>query len=139
MNEYEIREIEEAISAADDTLGHLYKAKEYLDSAGAWGILDIFGGGLFSGIIKHSKMSNAEQQIEAARNSLRRFSKELRDVTGYSSIHISEFLTFADFFFDGVIADVLVQSKIKEARNQCDDAIRQVSVIKNDLETRLYN
>lgn len=65
------------------------------------------------------------------------FSKELRDVSGYSSIHISEFLTFADFVFDGFLADVLVQSKISEAKKQCDDAIRQVSAIRREPASKL--
>ena len=78
-----------------------------------------------------------EREIEEARYSLQRFSKELRDVSGYSSIHIDEFLTFADFVFDGLIADVWVQSKISKAKEQCDDAIVRVSEIKSELEARL--
>ena len=137
MDNMERRETEEAVWAADEALDHLYAAKKYLDSAGNWGLLDRFGGGLISGLFKHSKMSDAEQEIEAARYSLQRFSKELRDVSGYSSIHIGEFMTFADFFFDGFLTDVLVQSKISEAKRQCDDAIRQVSAIREELAARL--
>ena len=46
---------------------------------------------------------------------------------------MSDFLTFADFFFDGVIADYLVQSKIAEARAQVSDAIYQVERLLRDL------
>ena len=137
MNDIERRETKEAIDAAEDALYHLYLARKQLGSAGNWGLLDIFGGGLISGLIKHSKMSDAEREIEEARYSLQRFSKELRDVTGYSSIHIDEFLTFADFVFDGLLADVWVQSKISKAKEQCDDAIVRVSQIKSELEARL--
>ncbi|MCR5503741.1 MAG: hypothetical protein K6F53_12155, partial [Lachnospiraceae bacterium] len=66
-----------------------------------------------------------------------RFSKELRDVSGYSSIHINDFLTFADFLFDGFLADVLVQSKISEAKRQCDDAISRVETIRRELAAKL--
>ena len=137
MNENERRETEEAINAAEDALYHLYLARKKLGSAGNWGLLDIFGGGLISGLIKHSKMSDAEREIEEARYALQNFSKELRDVSGYSSIHIDEFLTFADFVFDGLLADVWVQSKISRAKEQCDDAIIRVSQIKDELEARL--
>ena len=137
MNNDEIREIKEAISAADDALVHLYSARKCLNSAGNWGLLDIFGGGFISGLIKHSKMSDAEREIENARYSLQRFSKELRDVSGYSSIHIDEFLTFADFVFDGLFTDVWVQSKINKAKQQCDDAIIQVDNIRKELTARL--
>ncbi len=131
------KEIQEAINAADEALDHLYSAKKHLNSAGNWGLLDMFGGGLISGIAKHTKMSNAENEIEAAKRSLQRFSKELRDVSGYSSIHINDFLTFADFFFDGFLADIAVQSKISNAKAQCDDAIRRVETIREELAARL--
>ena len=137
MTEMEIREIREAIDAADNALVHLKSARKYLDSAGNWGLLDTFGGGLISGVMKHSKMGSAEREIDEARYALQTFSKELRDVSGYSSIHINDFLTFADFFFDGFLADILVQSKISEGKKQCDEAIRRVSGIRRELEARL--
>lgn len=133
---YDIKEINEAINAADDALYHLNRARKSLNSAGNWGLVDIFGGDLISGLVKHSKMSNAEREIEEAKLSLQRFSKELRDVSGYSSIHINDFLTFADFIFDGFLADIIVQSKISEAKRQCDKAIRQVSDIKKELQRK---
>ena len=137
MNEIEAKEIREAIDAADNALEHLRSARKYLDSAGNWGLLDMIGGGLISGIMKHSKMGNAEREIDNARYALQKFSKELRDVSGYSSIHINEFLTFADFFFDGFVADILVQSKISDGKRQCDDAIRRVEDIRSELKDKL--
>ncbi len=137
MNELQRREIQEAIDAADNALYHLENARRYLGSAGNWGLLDMFGGGMISGLIKHSKMRDAEYQIEMARDAVQRFSRELQDVSGYSSIHIDGFLTFADFFFDGFLADILVQSKISEAKRQCDEGIRQVADIRDELAARL--
>ncbi len=137
MNESEVREIREAIDAADNALDHLNSARRYLDSAGNWGLLDMFGGNLITGLIKHSKMGDAEREINEARYALQRFSQELRDVRGYSSIHINEFLTFADFFFDGFIVDILVQSKISDGKKQCDEAINKVKSIRAELQDRL--
>lgn len=42
------REISEAIQAGNEALRCLENAKDYLDSAGNWGLLDIFGGGLLT-------------------------------------------------------------------------------------------
>ena len=42
---------------------------------------------------------------------------------------IDGFLTFADFFFDGFIADIFVQSKIREGQRQVQEAIRRVEDI----------
>ena len=141
MTDIQVREIREAIGAADEALYHLESARGYLGSAGNWGILDILGGGLITGLVKHSKMGNAEREIQEAKYALQRFGKELRDVAGYTSVHINDFLTFADFIFDGFLADVIVQSKISEAKRQCDDAIFRVSEIRRELTDRLngYN
>ena len=65
------------------------------------------------------------------------FSKELRDVSGYSSIHINELITFADFIFDGILMDIVAQTQIAEAREQCDEAIRRVKQIRAELCSRL--
>ncbi|MCR4902215.1 MAG: hypothetical protein K6A23_05100 [Butyrivibrio sp.] len=137
MSNVDRREVTEAINAADDALYHLKNARQCLNSAGNWGLLDLFGGNMITGILKHGKMANAEREIEQARYSLQKFSKELRDVQGFSSIHINDFLSFADFFFDGFVADVLVQSKISNAKKQCDDAIRRVQELRIQLEAML--
>ncbi len=131
------REIQEAIEAADVALEHLNRAKRSLSSASGWGLFDTLGGGFISGLIKHSKMSDAESEINAAKRALERFSKELRDVNGYSSIHINEFLTFGDLFCDGFLMDVLVQSQIGKAKRECDQAVEQVTRIRYDLENML--
>ncbi len=134
MYDVQTREIYEAIDAADDALLHLQRAKKCLSSASGWGLFDTLGGGFISGLIKHSKMNDAESEIDAAKRSLERFSKELRDVNGYSSVHINGFLTFGDLFCDGFLMDVLVQSQIGKAKKECDNAIAQVQHIKADLQ-----
>ncbi len=137
MNNIDRREVTEAINAADEALEHLRSARKCLNSAGNWGLLDMFGGNMITGLFKHGKMASAEREIEQARYSLQKFSRELRDVQGFSSIHINDFLTFADFFFDGFVADILVQSKISNAKKQCDDAIRRVQDIRGQLASML--
>ena len=125
------REINEAIQAGNQALISLRQAKECLNSAGNWGIMDLLGGGLISTFVKHSKMKDADMLIQQARNDLRRFSRELMDVDTVSDFHIEtgDFLSFADYFFDGLIADWLVQSRINEAKRQVDNAIRKVEEI----------
>ena len=49
-------------------------------------------------------------------------------------MEIGTFLTFADFFFDGIIADWMVQNKIQEAREQVEDGIIMVRTVLEDLE-----
>ncbi|MBQ9302467.1 hypothetical protein [Butyrivibrio sp.] len=137
MYDIRTREIQEAIEAADVALDHLERAKRCLSSASGWGLFDTLGGGFISGLIKHSKMSDAENEIDKAKRALEKFSKELRDVDGYSSVHINGFLTFGDLFCDGLLMDVIVQSQIGKAKRECENAINQVTSIRNDLKRML--
>ena len=83
-------------------------------------------------------MNEASSYMEEAKRNLTIFQKELRDVNGtYNlSLDIGGFLSFADFFFDGVIADYLVQTKINDAKIQVRDAIQSVSGILAQLKTK---
>ena len=66
---------------------------------------------------------------------MNRFSKELSDVRDLQglNIEIGDFLTFADFFFDGFLADIFVQSKIRQAQERIDDAIYRVEEVLRQL------
>lgn len=137
MDAYNIeKEMREAIQAGENALYSLQAAREELQKAGNWGIVDLLGGGLITSLIKHSKMDNASRLMENAKYDLKRFQKELRDVTVNTNLSIdcSDFLTFADFFWDGIIADWLVQSKINDAKSQVDEAIAQVEQILRGLK-----
>lgn len=133
MNDIESREINEAIDASDNALEHLCNARSYLSSASNWGLLDVLGGNTITWLFKHGKMSKAESEIEQAKYALEKLNKELHDVSGCSSIHINELLSIADVFFDGFLVDIWVQSKIGDAKRQCDDAIKQVEMIRSRL------
>lgn len=141
MNQYmtredNIREIREARAAGQDTLNSLYQAQELLSSAKGWGLFDMLGGGFVSSMIKHSKLNDANAKMEQAKSQIQIFQKELRDVNVPAdfNVNVSDFLVFADFFFDGIIADWMVQSKISEAKNQVDDAIARIQKIMGDLD-----
>ena len=128
-------EIREAIEAGERALVSLQDARESLGSARNWGLLDMFGGKSISGLVKHVKIDNARQSLNRAKADLNRFSKErtdVRDLQGLN-IEIGDFLTFADFFFDGFLADILVQSKIRQAQDRIDDAIFRVESVLRQL------
>ena len=124
----ELKEIREAIIAGERALRSLYAAREKLQKAGNWGLIDMFGGGTFSGLMKHGRISEAKQCIEEANRNLKIFQRELRDVNVNFNlqIEIGGLLSAFDFLFDGFIADVMVQSKIDKAKEAVDRAIPQV-------------
>ncbi|MCF0127686.1 MAG: hypothetical protein HUJ70_03905 [Pseudobutyrivibrio sp.] len=133
------KEIKEAIRAGEKALYSLKDAQKYLSKASTWGVVDILGGGLFTDIMKHSNIREASDCMDEAKRDLKRFSKELDDIDEYlPDINMGEFLTFADFFFDGFVADVFMQSRISEAEKQVEDAIRQVNGILKRLKKELY-
>ena len=138
-NEIMRREMKEALDAGERALSSLRKAQEKLNSAGNWGLFDMFGGGLFSTIMKRSKMDDAQQLMEVAKTDLKRLQRELKDVNIPLDLRmeVGSFLSFADFFFDGFVADYLVQSKISEAKEQVSDAIIRVEQILNELKRKM--
>ena len=80
------KEKREAIEAGQRALSSLRTAEENLNSAKNWGLADMFGGGFFSTMLKHSKMDQARQNMEQAKYDLRNFSRELnllRKVNNY--------------------------------------------------------
>ena len=74
------KEKREAIDAGYRAINSLKTARDNLNSAKNWGLLDMFGGGFFSTMLKHSKIDQARQNMEQAKYDLRNFSRELNDV-----------------------------------------------------------
>lgn len=126
------KEVDEAIGAVNYTLGHLIEAQKYLHSASNWGVFDMLGGGFFATMIKHGKMDDAKEALMRAKDSVKSLKKELLDVNEVIDVdlEIGDFLKLADYFFDGIVADWMVQSKIKDAQTQVDQAIESLEEIK---------
>ena len=129
-------ELAQAIDAGSRALESLKKAKKKLGSAGGWGLFDLFGGKHLSALIKHGKVASAMECVEKAREDLRIFERELRDVrvSGALDVDVSDFLTFADFFFDGAIADFLVQRRISKSKKNVKEAIRKTEKLLDQLK-----
>lgn len=133
------KEVGEAIEAGEELLHSLYRVKDYLQSAGAWGTWDILGGGFISTMAKHSKIDSARNEISIAQRYLRNFHRELQDV-GTSmdiDIEIGSFLTFADYFFDGLFSDLAVQSKIDRSKLKVESTIQDVRYMLNKLRKEM--
>ena len=129
------KEVREAIAAGNDALSSLYQARDLLQSARNWGIWDILGGGFLSTMIKHHKLDQANACMSEAERKLAVFREELKDVElPQMQLSIDGFLSFADFFFDGVLEDYLVQRKINQARDKVERAITYVEALVRELE-----
>lgn len=130
------KEIREAINAGQRALDSLYMANRKMDSASDWGFIDLLGGKWFSGLMKHSNLSDASVLLRKAKREIENFRTELgdvRDIPDLSS-EIGDLLTFADFFWDGPLADILVQSRIRECRGKINDSISRIEGIIRELK-----
>ena len=138
-NEMVKREIKEAIDAGERALQSLKSAQEKLNSASSWGIWDMFGGGFLATMMKHSKIEDAQSHMDDAKYYLKVFQDELKDINinFLPRIDIEALLSFADFFFDGILSDYLVQSKISEAKSHVAGTIAKVEEILSELRRNI--
>ena len=138
----EIKELKEAITPGNMAINTLNEAIELLDSAGDWGTWDLLGGGLIADIMKHDKIDKAKQAILNAQTYVQRLQVELQDVNMSldGSIQITGGAVFADFFFDGLIADWYMQPKISQSRDNvvatCGKIRKTVSTLSTQLNHR---
>jgi len=113
-----VREIQEAISAGIASQESLNEVLRCLSKAEGWGTWDLMGGGLLCDLAKHSDIDDAQTEARQAQYLLRQFRTELVDVRIDSNlqIEVGSFAKFADFFFDGLIADWCMQSQIHDSQ-----------------------
>lgn len=136
----ERREINEAVVAGERALESLRTAKSKLDSARAWGIYDMLGGGFLSSMIKHGQIGKANEWMEQANYDLRNFAKELRDVPGeYLHIQTGDLISMLDVFCDNFFSDIMIQSRINDARGRLDQVINRVQETVWALKKRAMN
>lgn len=130
-----LKEINEAAVVGQQVLDSLKCVLDSLESAGDWGTWDILGGGLISDLAKHFNFDDAEVEFDNTQKLLSRFKVELTDIeiTGDITIAADGFLKFADIFFDGIIMDWLMQSKINETMESVLGVERQVIIVVNKL------
>lgn len=130
------QELKEAIDAGERALFSLGRAHKELKSAKTWGMVDLFGGGLIVDLIKRGRMKDAQRWMDEARKDLLIFETELRDVDLASQLdmQVDDFLTFADFFFDGMIADFLMHTRIAETKEKVEEAIERVTYLLATLQ-----
>lgn len=130
-----IIEIDEAIKAGEEALTAIESTIKELESAEGWGVADILGGGLITTAVKYNHVDEAGRYAEKASRTLGKFKREMSDITMITGTEISigTFDTFADYFFDGLIFDWVVQSEIgksldavKNTKNQTDKAMSKL-------------
>lgn len=133
------KEINEALSVGKNVLTITNQILSQLDSAQGWGTWDLIGGGLITDMVKHSHLDEAQAKVEELQIELRRFKTELTDVTIYADlkVNIDGFLSFADYFFDGLFADWMVLDRINQSQAQVESTKDQIEHVINQLKSML--
>ncbi|WP_404328365.1 hypothetical protein [Mesobacillus maritimus] len=131
-----LKEYQEAIEAGEEGLVTLNEAIQSLESAKGWSTFDMFGGGLISTAVKHSHMDEAKGHIHRVQKQLRYFQDELLDIENHykTNLEVDGLLTFADYFFDGLIFDWFVHGQISDCYDQVMKTKKDVSEMVKKLK-----
>ncbi|RAV22431.1 hypothetical protein [Paenibacillus contaminans] len=132
-----VKELDEAHTAGKRVVASLNAASESLDKAENWGKWDMLGGGAVSTHIKHNHVDDAKQSIHNANRLMMSFRDELEDLKRSVDIRIeiSGLLKTADYWFDDLITDWVVQGRIQRSQEQVLGALQQVRTLVNQLQS----
>ena len=132
----EIKELDELISVGNSLVSEIENTKKLLESAKAWGTLDLFGGDFISSLAKHQKVDEAQRHFSRISNLLDRFNKELRDIN-INGLRFSTTSKTFDIFFDNIFTDIAVNNQINKSYNDICSLQRNVeNVLKNIKENK---
>lgn len=133
------KELSEAISAGNSARSTADSILQSLNSAKNWGTYDALGGGLVADIAKHSHLNAAQTSVEQLQSQLRRFKTELADVRVRADmqVNVDGFLRFADYFFDGLAADLTVLNKISRSQSEVQSTKSRIDSILSRLRSML--
>ena len=135
--ESQLKEVREAIDAGKSARISARNAKEKLGSAKNWGVYDLVGGGMISGLAKHSALDEAQNHINNLQMNLRRFQTELADINinGNVEVGVGNFCRFADIFWDNIFVDWAVLDKINNSLDSITSVERKITDTLSGLET----
>ncbi|WP_456275954.1 hypothetical protein [Bacillus sp. AK128] len=113
-------ELEEALVAAENVRKSLTNVSAALENAKGWGVVDLFGGGMVSTALKHNHLDEAKSYMQDAQYLANKLKKELEDIEAEftNTLELSSLEKFADYFFDGLITDWVIQSQISDSLEQ---------------------
>lgn len=127
-------QINEAVSIIDRLIPLVNDAERNLSSARNWGFLDVLGGGFIVDLIKHSKLNNASNSMEQVNYLMQNLQRILGSInTNDYSMNVGNFVSLADFLFDGAIADIYMTSKIMSSLDEVRKLKNKLFELRNRL------
>ena len=136
MVENQQKELGEALSAGRRALDQMDDIREDMNDAEGWGTWDLIGGGLMATAAKHARLDAAQRKLERLQCLLAGFRTELADVQIGADLQIQAdgFLTFADYFFDGLLADWAVLNHIQNTQARLAETAARIGQVMTRLD-----
>ena len=138
------REAQEAVSAGERALAAANEVVYSLEDSSDMATVDLFTDSFFVNMAKYSSIDEAQGHIERLRMALRRFDTELADVGDSLNVNIGDFLGFADFFFDGLFADLASKGRIDvtldrayDVEQRINSSLERLRALQSDCDRRI--
>ncbi len=133
------KELEEAVNAGHSASASASEAIQYLQKAEDLFGWDIFLDSILVDLQKHDYLDKAQKAGEQMQQKLRLFKSELADVSFSENmdVQIDGFLSFADFFFDGLFTSIAVRDRIRNSKFRIEDVRSKIYRTVNILETMI--
>lgn len=130
-------EIVNAINSADFALQCLYQALDALNTGSRTSFWDMMNPDVFTHTIKYTALNEAEQEVINAQNALQNLNYSLRNLLNCKDVRIKfvKLASVADMLSDSNFINGIVQSQINKTRKRIAKAIKQVRLIRGELET----
>lgn len=129
-------QIQNALSIVNRLILLVEEAECHFKSARNWSFLDVLGGGVFVDLMKYNKLGKASDSMNEINYLMQDLSRELGsiEIPNDYRMQFGGFLTFADFFFDGIFVDAYMTSKIMNSLDEVQKLKSRLYVLKSNLE-----
>lgn len=128
-------EVHATIDAADYALECLVQAQHSMNDSSNVSFIDMMTKGFFTSLWKYSTLSEADVDIQQAKNALDSLNAELRSLANNKSIQLKygRLAAEIDMWFDDGFLDALTHLQINKAQKCIGKAITQVENIRREL------
>ncbi len=129
-------QIQNALSTVNRLIPLVEEAECHFKSARNWSFLDVLGGGVLVDFMKYRKLGKASDSMNEINYLMQELSQELGsiEIPNDYRMQFGGFLTFADFFFDGIFVDAYMTSKIMNSLDEVQKLKSRLYVLKSNLE-----
>lgn len=132
-------QVADALNTVNRLISLVEQAEKQFKSARNWSFLDVLGGGVITDLVKHYKLGKAGNTMNEVNYYLQQLSAQLGNINIPADyrMQMGGFLTFADFFFDGIFVDAYMTSKIMNSLEQVRDLLNKLRQVKARLESMM--